>query len=108
MINALLISLIIAICPPDISNVSEDNIELHPTLGMVMTLDSGVQVAYPVYDHIYVERCTFHIKKDKYNLTFSYCYGRLLYILGEPTLFKPVGEYDWKRMDYYPCQKGGK
>jgi hypothetical protein len=91
-------------CQPDISNVSDDQIQLHPALGIVITLDTGVQVAYPVYPPVFVEKCTFLIEKDKFNLTFKYCYGTILYILGEPTLFKLVGEYEWVSMDRYKCK----
>ena len=93
--------------PPDISLIREEQVELHPSLGMVITLDSGTQVAYPVYPPIYVQQCDYFVEKDKFNLTFKVCYGTILYMLGEPTLFKPMGKYDWISMDSFPCQKGG-
>jgi len=107
IIKALLIAYAISVCQPDLSKVSDKDIELHPTLGVVITLSGGTQVAFPVYPPVYVQQCTFLVEKDKYNLTFKYCYGKLLYILGEPTVFKPMGKYEWTSMDYYPCQKGG-
>lgn len=105
MLKALLLVYILSVCPPDLSGVKETDIELHPTLGVVITLSSGTQVAFPVYPPVYVQQCDFLLKVDTFNLTYQYCYGKILYILGEPLLFKPIGEYDWQIMDFYPCNK---
>jgi hypothetical protein len=40
MIYALLL-MVAATCSPDISNIEESQFELHPALGMVITLESG-------------------------------------------------------------------
>jgi len=105
-IASLVVLSVLSMCPPDLSGVTDDQIVLHPALGIVVTLDSGVQVAYPVYPPVYVEKCSALIEKDIFNLTYRYCYDTILYILGEPTLFKPVGKYEWFFLDNLGCKKG--
>ena len=104
MIKALLFIALISGCP-DISEVTDEQVELHPVLGMVITLNSGVSVAFPLYPPTYVEQCDFFVERDTFNLTFKICYGRILYILGEPTMFKSVGSNEWLSMDYYKCDR---
>ena len=106
MIQALLYVFVMSICTPDLSHVREDQVELHPSLGIVIALDNGVRVAYPSYPPVYVQQCDFVISKDTFNLTYRFCYGKVLYILGEPTMWQVAGSGTWNSMDDYKCKKG--
>jgi len=107
MIQALLFVCAMSICTPDLSHVREDQVELHPALGIVIALDNGVRVAYPSYPPVYVQQCDYLISKDTFNLTFRFCYGKMLYILGEPTMWQVNGSSEWHSMDDYKCREKG-
>jgi len=86
---------------PDISHITQDDIELHPTLGIVIQVE-GALVAYPVYAPQYVRECKLFMQRDQYSRAKNWiiCYGNWEYILGEPTMFTRDGR-TWRSMDHW-------
>ena len=88
---------------PDISNITQDDIVLHPTLGMVIHVEDAL-VAYPTYAPNYVRKCEVLIQRDQWRVIKNWivCYDYTEYILGEPN---PLS--DWDVLTYSSGLVGG-
>ena len=92
-----LIMALLTLNAPDISNIDEGDWELHPSLGVVVKVDSRY-VAYPIRMHTRVDRCTFFVDRDIIMLTYRICSGTLILTLAPPTMWHR-GDYKWESMD---------
>ena len=76
---------------PDISGIGAKDWDLHPSLGVVVTLGDK-EVAYPIKNYMRVAKCSFIVDKDTFLLTYRVCGGTLILTLGEPTMWRHKGE----------------
>lgn len=99
MIKSLVLSMWL-LATPSLQDVTEGDFELHPALGVVVTV-GDYEVAYPILATNPVLECHQIISVD---IEVTLCYNRTQIVLGEPTMFKPAWceHCIWQSMDEFP------
>ena len=99
MLISALFATLLAVSGPNLDQISENDWELHPSLGVVVHVERR-WIAYPIRMYTRVPKCTFLVDKDEYLLTYRICSGTIIMTLAEPTMWHN-GDYKWQSMDNY-------